>query len=108
ETDVKVSGRIDDFTAPNVNLLVSSTGINLDKLLPPPPEPSKEETAQKPGAGSETSGEAAQNEPGPNVDEALAPLRENELLKKLRVSLGVDIKKFQGFKIIAQNFVLKA
>lgn len=104
ENHLAIKGHLKNFKAPQVALQVHSNGLNLDKILPPPAEPTGEQNKVGTKAGvPATTASTAPKEPGPDVDSMLEGIKGNEFIKSLQVQLGVDIKKFQGFKVRADN-----
>jgi uncharacterized protein involved in outer membrane biogenesis len=92
--DLTIDGSVTSFTAPKIDLKVTSTGMDLDQLVSFPP-PAKD-AAGAPIAGK--SGVGAKEE---NLDAMLDPLRKNEVAKAMTMLLGVNMRmiNFQGMKM---------
>lgn len=108
ENHILVTTNVKNFAKPNVTVNVNSNGINLDKLLPPPPEPAKTAQNEKAPAGGSGGGPAgtqppANQEPPLDVDGMLEPVRTNEFLKGLVTNVAVRIKSFKGMKLDVSN-----
>ncbi len=106
ETHVLLTSTVKNFAKPVVTVAVNSNGINLDKLLPPPPaEPATTAGAGKssdaPVAGTPAS--PAAQEPPTDVDGMLDVVRTNEFLRDMVAKITVRIKSFKGFKQDVQN-----
>jgi uncharacterized protein involved in outer membrane biogenesis len=98
--DLTVKGKVVSFSAPQVNIDVTSNSLDLDQLVEWPAKPQKgapqatETQAAPQGAG----GSAAKTE---DMDASLDPLRTNPVAMKTVANVNVDMKmiRAQGVKI---------
>ncbi len=86
--DLRVTGRVDSFTAPRFAVLVNSTGMDLDQLIKFPPK-SAQQAAVK----------ATPVEKPADLDALLNPLRKNEMAKKASGSVEVQIEKLKAYEV---------
>jgi uncharacterized protein involved in outer membrane biogenesis len=88
--DLTIKGKVLSFIAPQVTLDVTSTGMDLDKLIVTP----EKTVAAQPAASS--NGEAARPAKSEDLDAMLDPLRTNSIALKTNATINVDMKMIQA------------
>jgi len=104
-TDVNINAKVKNFSAPKLLVKVTSNAIDLDQLLPPPkkaPENSKDPKEKKKAVASGSSSSTGEKD-AVDVDKALDPVRNNELLKSIVADVIVRIGEFKGMTLSASN-----
>jgi len=107
--ELKVAGTVTSFTKPQVVLQVSSPGMDLDQLIDFP-KPAKAATAAK-GSGESAPAAGGKAVPPADLDASLDPLRKNDVLAGMGLSVRTQIKfmKAQGVRLddITGNLTLR-
>jgi uncharacterized protein involved in outer membrane biogenesis len=99
--DLTIKGKVLSFTAPQVTLDVTSTGMDLDKLIVTPEKTAAAKTEANPAAGS---GEVAkQPAKSQDMDAMLDPLRTNPIALKTNATINVDMKMIQAQGVRIDN-----
>lgn len=98
--DLKITGKVVSFTKPKVDLLVTSTGMDLDALIDFPKPPPKGAKGQEAPAAKTAATE--------DFDAMLAPMRENPMLAATVVSARANLTqiKIYGIKMTDINAVM--
>jgi hypothetical protein len=99
--DLTVKGKVISFNAPQVNIDVTSSSLDLDQLVEWPAKPQKgaaQAAGEKPAAGDNAAKSPA---PSEDTDAMLDPLRTKPLALKTTANVNVDMKmiKAQGVTI---------
>jgi hypothetical protein len=95
--DLTIKGKMVSFTAPQVTLDVTSSGMDLDKLVVSP----EKTAAAQPAASS--NGEAAKPAKPEDMDAMLDPLRTNPIAQKTNATINVDMKMLQARGVRIDN-----
>ncbi|SMF22213.1 AsmA family protein [Pseudobacteriovorax antillogorgiicola] len=121
ENDLTLVAGVENFSAPNINLNMKSTGLNIDRLLPPSKEEAEAAKA-KPGSSSSAAGtggnavsgadgnaaqQSAAEQAASDVDAQLAELKNNEMLKQMKAQVGIRFDKVTAMNVDVQDFILK-
>lgn len=109
--DLDLKLKVSSITTPDIDLVLNSSGIDMDVLFPPSPEAIKErERLKKLEEEQKKSGKtpvAEEEAPPVDVDGMLAPLKTDPLLKGMKAKANIAIKQFKGFNIVANDIVVK-
>lgn len=101
--DVKLTGKVVSFTAPQVTLNLTSPGLDIDQLVDFPP-PAKKTSGISPSPEWITTAHAEpEAAPPANYDLLLEPMRKNPALRALVANIGIDIASMK-----AKGVVMKA
>ncbi|CAK9251998.1 unnamed protein product [Sphagnum jensenii] len=99
--DLTIKGKVVSFTAPQVTMDVTSSGMDLDRLMVTPEKtaPAKTEPASK-AAGDNG---ALTTKTSGDMDAMLDPLRTNPIALKTNASINVDMKSIQAQVVRIDN-----
>jgi uncharacterized protein involved in outer membrane biogenesis len=90
--DLKVQGKMVSFTRPRLDLVVTSSGMDLDQWIVFPDPAPKEKEAAAPISNNQDAQTTAKKAPAADYDALLAPLRQNKMLADMIAHLSVDMK----------------
>lgn len=95
---LEVKGSLISFQAPQINLQVTSPGLDLDSLLNTPKNEEKKDS-KKAAPSEEKAGTATKA--APSMDQEMAMIRNNPVLAKSALQLNIDIQSLvsKGAKI---------
>ncbi len=97
-TEMMVKGRLRNFMKPNLNLQVSSSGIDLDQWLDLGAS-GKSPTSPSKGESKESSGSSQSQ----NFDALIDPLRKSEIVRSTIAAIDVKIAQFRAFRMPLSN-----
>ncbi len=102
--NLQVQGKVVNFQAPKADFQVTSTGMDLDRLINFPPPAEKQASAGKPTGAATT----AENAPAKSdLDASLEPLRTNKAIQSLVANIGVNIRSIKVKGAVLSDIVSK-
>lgn len=102
--DLKIQGKVVNFQAPKADIQVTSTGMDLDRLINFPP-PAEKKQAQTEKAPAEKTAENAP--PKSDLDASVEPLRTNKAMQNLVANIGVNIREIKVKGAVMSDIVSK-
>jgi len=91
--DLKATGKVVSFTAPNANISITSTGLDLDQLVEFPKPEKKAE-----GKPAETAAKKPGEKPA-DFDAALDPLRENKMAAAAKANIVFNLAMIKAYGV---------
>jgi len=101
--DLTIDGSVTSFTAPKIDLKVTSSSLDLDQLVNMPPLEKKAEAKPAAGGKGGADGKAAAE----NLDAMLDPLRKNEVAKAMTMVASVNMKLIQFYGVKMTDLIAK-